>query len=81
MILNAPGLIDSVYAERLSVSATEFFRNPTYGEPNKNPAPRGGLYQRATTLLSYTLPIWILLMGWLVDWHKKRPKQANAGIE
>jgi hypothetical protein len=79
-ILNTPGLIDSVYADRMVVSPSAFFQNPTYGDPNKNPAPRGGLYQRATTLLSYTLPIWILLVGWVVGWLKKRPKQTNAGI-
>lgn len=87
MILQTPGLIDSVYRGKTDINVQELFKHPVYGKPNQSEAPNATLYQQVTKIISLSLPIWVLIgiACWtLIFRNKKSPfgdskKESSIG--
>ena len=68
------GLLDSVYRKEDSTVRRGYLLKYTYGDVNTFPAKKARIYQYATMVLSYTLFLWLLLIGWWLGKKLKKKK-------
>jgi hypothetical protein len=82
MILQTPGLIDSVYVGKTDINIQELFKHPVYGKPNQSEAPNATIYQQVTKTISLTLPLWVMIaIGiWVLIFGNKKPAEAGANV-